>query len=146
MGKGSVRPFQRATPNALEQNWNVVELETRKQVRRRINALLRLSSDMMVSTGEVRQQLLQDAATFGRLFTTQLVRALHRNDHAERQSVIWLLTVLNDKETIPPLRHMLANPCLPRAIRLAAALTLAGMGVTAEDFKQQRRVHLYVMS
>ncbi len=146
MGKGSARLFRQTAPDALEQSWNVVELETRKQVRQRINTLLRLSDDMLVPTSEVRQQLLQCVATFGSLFTTQLVHALHCNEHTERQSVIWLLTVLNDKETIPPLRRMSANARLPRAIRLAAALALAGMGVTAEDFKQQRRDHLHIMS
>ncbi len=146
MEKGSARPFQQAASTAFEQNWNVVELETRKQVRQRVSALLRLSSDLTVTTSEVRQQLLQGVATFGNLFATQLVRSLHRDDYAERQSVIWLLTVLNDKETISLLRQMSANLRLPRATRLAAALALAGMGVTAEDFRQKRRVRLYAIS
>lgn len=146
MEKGSARLFQQATSPAFEQNWNVVELETRKQVRRKVNVLLHLSNDMAITTSEMRQELLQSVATFGDAFATQLVRSLHRDDSAERQTVVWLLTVLNDKETIPPLLHMSGDPHLPRAVRLSAALALAGMGVTAEMIEKKRRVYLYALS
>ena len=118
MEKGSARLFQQAASTAFEQSWNIVELETRKQVRRKVNELLRLASDLTITTSEMRQQLLQGVATFGTPFATQLVRSLHRDDYAERQSVVWLLTVLNDKETIPPLQQMASEARLPRAIRL----------------------------
>lgn len=146
MEKGSARLFQQATSDAFEQSWNVVELETRKQVRQRVNALLRLANDMTITTSEMRQQLLQGVATFGNVFATQLVRSLHRDNSAERQSIVWLLTVLNEKETIPPLLQMSGNPHLPRAVRLSAALALAGMGVTAETIEKSRRVRLYALS
>ena len=146
MEKGSARLFQQATSDAFEQSWNVVELETRKQVRQRVHALLRLANDVTITTSEMRQQLLQGVAAFGNVFATQLVRSLHRDDSAERQSVVWLLTVLNEKETIPPLLHMSGNPHLPRAVRLSAALALAGMGVTAEMIEKNRRVRLYAIS
>jgi hypothetical protein len=146
MEKGSARLFQQAISDAFEQSWNVVELETRKQVRQKIDTFLRLANDMTMPTSEVRQQLLQSVASFGDVFTTQLVRSLHRDDSAERQSIVWLLTVLNAKETIPPLLRMTGNSHLPRAVRLSAALALAGMGVTAEMIEKSRRVRLYAIS
>lgn len=146
MEKGSARLFQQAASPAFEQSWNIVELETRKQVRHKVNELLRLAGTMTTPTSEVRQQLLQGVATFGTPFVTQLVRSLHRDDYAERQSVVWLLTVLNDPETIPPLQEITNNPHLPRAVRLSASLALAGMGVTAEIIAQNQRVRLYVIS
>jgi hypothetical protein len=146
MEKGSARLFQQAISDAFEQSWNVVELETRKQVRQKIDTFLRLANDMTMPTSEVRQQLLQSVASFGDVFTTQLVRSLHRDDSAERQSIVWLLTVLNAKETIPPLLRMTDDSHLPRAVRLSAALALAGMGVTAEMIEKSRRVRLYAIS
>lgn len=146
MERGSARLFQQATSTAFEQSWNIVELETRKQVRQKVNELLRLASDMTVTTSEMRQQLLQGVATFGTPFATQLVRSLYRDDYAERQSVVWLLTVLNKKETIPPLQQMANDSRLPRALRLSASLALAGMGITAENIKDNRRVRLYAIS
>ncbi|HEY3991245.1 MAG TPA: hypothetical protein VGM01_00075 [Ktedonobacteraceae bacterium] len=145
MEKGRARRFQPAT-TAFEQSWNVVELTTRKQVRQKINELLRQCSDSSVTTSKMRQELLQGVAAFGNHFATQLVRSLHRDDDAERQSIIWLLTVLNACETIPPLQQMAANKHLPRTIRLAASLALAGMGVTAQTIEKNRRVYLYAIS
>lgn len=146
MEKGRARLFQQATSDAFEQSWNIVELETRKQVRQKVSALLRLTNDRTVTTSEMQQLLLQCMTTFGTVFAIQLVRSLHRDDSEERQSVVWLLTVLNDKETIPPLLQMVHNPHLSRAIRLSAALALAGMGVTAKTIEQNRRVRLYAIS
>jgi hypothetical protein len=145
MEKGRARQFQPAT-TAFEQSWNVVELSTRKQVRQNINQLLRQCDDSSMTTSAIRQELLQGVAAFGNHFATQLVRSLHRADDAERQSITWLLTVLNSSETIPPLQQMAANKRLPRAVRLAASLALAGMGVTAETIEQNRRLRFYVMS
>ena len=145
MEKGRARQFQPAT-TAFEQSWNIVELSTRKQVRQKINQLLRQCDDSSMTTSAIRQELLQGVAAFGNHFATQLVRSLRRADDAERQSIIWLLTVLNSSETIPPLQQMATNKRLPRAVRLAASLALAGMGVTAETIEQNRRLHFYVMS
>ncbi len=145
MEKGRARRFQ-PTTSAHEQSWNVVELTTRKQVRQKVNALLLQCDDQRVTTSEMRQELLQGVATFGTPFATQLVRSLHRDDDAERQSLIWLLTVLNSCDTIAPLQHMAANTLLPRTTRLAASLALAGMGVTAETLEKNRRVRLYAIS
>jgi hypothetical protein len=145
MERGSARLFQHATPPSGERNWNIVELEKRKQLRQHIHELLHLAGDMTVPTSQVRQQLLQGAATFGPPFATQLVHSLHRDNYAERQAVIWLLTVFNHQETIPPLQHMANDSRLPRTLRLSAALALAGMGVTAETIKSTRRPRLYAI-
>ncbi len=145
MEKGRARRFQPAIA-ACEQDWNVVELTTRKQVRQKVQELLLQCSDTGMTTSDLRQALLQGMATFGNHFAIQLVRSLQRDDDEERQAVIWLLTVLNAPETIRPLQQMAANTGLPRAIRLSASLALAGMGVTAETIKHNRRVHLYAIS
>lgn len=145
MEKGRARRFQ-PTTTAYEQSWNVVELTTRKQVRQKVDELLRQCNDSSVTTSDMRQELLQGVAAFGNHFATQLVRSLHRDDDAERQSIIWLLTVLDSSETIPPLQHMAANKGFPRSTRLAASLALAGMGVTAETIEKNRRVYLYALS
>ncbi len=123
-----------------------MELETRKQIRQKVNELLRMASNLTVTTSEMRQQLLQGVATFGTPFATQLVRSLYRDDYAERQSVVWLLTVLNNQETILPLQQIANNARLPRALRLSASLALAGMGATAETIRHNRRVRLYAIS
>src|SRR5258708_1837466 len=146
MEKGSARLFQQATPEIVTQGWNIVELETRKQVRQHINTLLRQTTEMTLTTSETRQTLLACVATFGSEFVTQLVRSLQREDNEERQSATWLLTVLHDPDTIPPLQLMSSNKNLPRAVRLAAALTLAGMGVTAETTEKNRRRYLHALS
>ncbi|HEY0757473.1 MAG TPA: HEAT repeat domain-containing protein [Ktedonobacteraceae bacterium] len=145
MEKGRARQFQ-PTTSAFEQSWNVVELTPRKQMRQKISDLLCKCNDSSVTTSAMRQELLQGLATFGSPFATQLVRSLHRDDAAERQSIIWLLTVLNAPETIPLLQQMAVNKRLPRAVRLSASLALAGMGVTAQNIEKNRRVHLYALS
>lgn len=146
MEKGSARQFQHTISDTFEQSWNVVELETRKQVRQKVDILLRLANDGTVTSSDMRQKLLQCVATFGCDFATQLVRSLQRDSHAERQSIVWLLTILNARETILPLQQMAKNPRLPRSIRLSASLALAGMGVTAEMIEKNQRVRLYVLS
>ena len=58
---------------------------------------------------------------------------------------MWLLTLLDDKETIPLLERMSQNERLSRAIRLSASLALAGMGATAESAAHYQRKHLYAI-
>jgi|SRR3954466_11208240 len=145
MEKGSARLFRPTTPTA-EQSWNIVELETRKQIRHQVNMLLHQTEDTLRSTSEIRQELLRCIAAFGNEFAIQLVRSLHRDSCAERQSIVWLLTVLNARETIPLLQQMSNDLHLPRSIRLSASLALAGMGVTAETIAKNRRIRLYALS
>jgi hypothetical protein len=143
MEEKDARLFQDATH---EHSWNIVELESRRQLRRRIHELIQLSSSSSISTSDMRQHLLLGVAQFGKLFATQLARALQRDDQQERQAIVWLLTLLNEQETIPPLQQMSCNERLPRSIRLSASLALAGMGATKEITDSNRRVRLYAIS
>lgn len=132
MEKRDARQFQ-PEPAIQEQGWNIVELESRRKLRKQVNELIGMAGHSTLTTSEIRQHLLQGVAIFGHAFATQLVRSLHRDDAHERQSVVWLLTVLNDPTTIAPLQHMKHNLQLPRTVRLSASLALAGMGVPSES-------------
>jgi hypothetical protein len=144
------RLFQReAASDMLEHGWNIVEfevLESRRQLRLKVNELIQLVNKSTITTNEIRQELLLGIAKFGPQLAIQLVRSLHRDDPQERQSIVWLLTLLDDTETIIPLQHMSIDKRLPRPIRLSASLALAGMGVTAETIDKHRRVRLYAIS
>lgn len=143
MGKRDARLFQSDTHEA---NWNIVELESHRQLRQQIQELITLANSSTITTEEMQKRLLQGVVMFGKRFATQLVRSLQRDDSQERQSIVWLLTVLNDKETLVPLQHMTQNERLPRAIRLSAALAIAGMGATKEvAHTGSRRVLLYAI-
>jgi hypothetical protein len=93
----------------------------------------------------MRQHLRLGVAQFGKRFARQLVRSLQRDDFHERQSIVWLLTLLNEQETIPLLQHMSTNERLPRSVRLSASLGLAGMGATKEMTDNNRRPGLYAI-
>jgi HEAT repeat protein len=131
MGKRDARQFQHAV-DTNKQGWNAVELESRRQLRRKVNEMIELVDDPTITTSDMREQLLLGAATFGDQFAIQLVRSLHRDDQHERQSIVWLLTLLDDQTTIPLLEQMSRDERHSRPIRLSAALALAGMGATAE--------------
>ena len=136
-------------PETATPGWNIVEhevLESRRQLRSRVNELICLVNSSTLTTGEIRQQLLLAVATFGPQLAKQLVHALHRDDYQERQSVVWLLTLLNDPATIPALQRMAGNKRIPRAVRLSASLALAGMGITAQTINNHRRTRLYAIS
>lgn len=145
MEKKGARLFQ-VNEEILDYDWNIVELETRRQLRLKVNELLRLVNDPALTTSEMQQHLLRDKARFGKQLATQLVRSLHRDNRQEHQSIIWLLTLLNDAESVPPLRHMSHNKQLPRTVRLSASLALAGMGVTTEMLDERRYTRLYAIS
>lgn len=131
MGKRDARQFQQAA-DINKQRWNIVELESRRQLRRKVNELIELVDDPTITSSDMREQLLLGIATFGEQFAMQLVRSLQRDDQHERQSIIWLLTLLDDPTTIPLLEQMSRDERQSRSIRLSAALALAGMGATAE--------------
>jgi hypothetical protein len=140
MEKRDARQFQ-LEPGIQEQGWNIVELESRRNLRKRVNELIGMAGHSTLTTSEIRQHLLQSVATFGRALATQLVRSLHRDDAHERQSVVWLLTVLNDPATITPLQQMKRNSHLSRSVRLSASLALAGMGVTTGGTTESTVTH-----
>jgi len=143
MEKKGARLFQPAV-DTHEHDWNIVELESRRQLRQKVNELIGLSNDLTLTTSEMRQQLLLGVAIFGKQLATQLVRSLQSDDVQKRQNIVWLLTVLDDEETIPLLQCMSLNERLPRSVRLSASLALAGMGATAETIQHQ--IRLYAIS
>jgi hypothetical protein len=145
MEKKGARLFQAAEEN-FEYGWNIVELETRRQLRLKVHELLQLVNDPTLTTSEMQQHLLHHKAIFGKQLATQLVHALQRGDAHERQSIVWLLTLLNEAASIRPLRRMSGNERLPRTVRLSASLALAGMGATAELLDEQRPPRLYAIS
>lgn len=145
MEKKGARLFQ-AGEETLDYGWNIVELETRRQLRLKVNELLRLVNDPTLTTSEMRQHLLYHKAIFGKQLATQLVHSLHRSDPHERQSIVWLLTLLNEAASITPLRRMSGNRRLPRTVRLSASLALAGMGATPELLDERRPERLYAIS
>ncbi|HVB72137.1 MAG TPA: hypothetical protein VNE38_01135 [Ktedonobacteraceae bacterium] len=145
MEKKGARLFQE-DGEILNYGWNIVELETRRQLRLKVNELLRLVNDPALTTSEMQQYLHIGVARFGNQLAAQLVRSLQRDDHHERQSIIWLLTLLNDAESVPQLRQMSQNKHLPRGVRLSASLALAGMGATPEMMNERRHKRLYAIS
>ena len=142
MGKRDARQFQHAAATN-KQRWNIVELESRRQLRRKVNELIELVDDLTITTSEMREQLLLGAATFGEQFAIQLVRSLHCDDQHERQSIVWLLILLGDQTTIPLLEQVSRDEQQSRSIRLSAALALAGLGATIEMMEDLWRKRLY---
>jgi HEAT repeat protein len=144
MEKKGARLFQEGDVS-LERN--IVELDSRRQLRLKANELIRLVNDPTLTTSEIQEQLSHGAAMYGSLFAAQLVRCLHRDDPQERQSVVWLLTILNDEAAIPLLLRLSRDMQAPRSVRLSASLALAGMGVTPALVEASgRRPRLYAIS
>ena len=144
MEERSARLFQQEF-GTMKQDWNIVELESRRHLRQRVQELIRYANSSSLTTSEMQQQLLLDVATFGDKLATQLVRSLNRDNAQERQSIVWLLTLLNEKETIPLLQRTAHDVHLSRAVRLSASLALAGMGATTEVQEHYQRRRLYAI-
>ena len=148
MEKKGTRLFQKET-NSFESSRNIVELEvleSRRHLRQKVNELIRLGTNPSASTEEIQRHLSLSLTRFGSQLSSQLLRSLNCDDPQERQSIVWLLILLNDTQTIAPLRHILLDKRLPRSIRLSASLALAGMGATAETNENYRRNPLYAIS
>jgi hypothetical protein len=149
MEQKSARLFRRSTGGqpSNERSRNIVELNSRRQLRLTVHELIRYVNDPTLTTSDMREQLQHAAASFGSQLTIKLVRSLHHSDAQERQSVIWLLTLLNDDAAVGPLMRMSHNPQLPRAVRLSASLVLAGMGQSpAMIAAQNRQPRLYAIN
>src|SRR5438105_3881977 len=149
MEKCDARLFQHdaSTDEHNEYSCNVVKpdvLESRRHLHQKVNEIIRLANDTSLSTSDIRQHLLLSVAIFGHRFTMQLVRSLHRDDPVERQTLVWLLTILNDRQAITPLQDISRNERLPRLVRLSTSLALAGMGVTTEMI-EDRPTKLYAI-
>lgn len=146
MGKKGAVLFQPVIDgNANEDTWNIVELESRRQLRRAVNTLIALSNSPLVTTSEIRAQLDRYTETFGSLVARQLIRLLRSGDEQTRQSVVWLLTLVEDESAIALLRQMSQDRQLTRDIRLSAALALAGKGATLETTTEPRHKRLYAV-
>jgi hypothetical protein len=128
----AVENLQEQTPTISSFSQNVVELESQRELRRKANEIVQYCHRHTVTTSELRQQLQACATAFGNRFSLHLARSLQeqRNNQEDRQAIIWLLTLLNDKATIPLLQHIANQQQLTRANRLSASLALAGMGAT----------------
>lgn len=120
------------THTASSFSQNIVELESQRELRRQASSIIQHCHSNTATTGELRQHLQSCTATFGNRFSLHLARSLQepRNNQADRQAIVWLLTLLNDQATIPLLQQIADQQRLPRAIRLSASLALAGMGAT----------------
>jgi hypothetical protein len=111
---------------------HIVELESQRELRHRASDIVQHCHSNTVTTSELHQHLQACMTTFGSRFSLHLARSLQepRNNQADRQAIVWLLTLLNDKATIPLLQQIANQQRLTRAIRLSASLALAGMGAT----------------
>jgi hypothetical protein len=148
MEKKGARLFQRVA-NTLDHGRNIVELEvleSRRNLRKEVNELIQLANNSSTSTDEMQQRLFLSSTRLGTFLPVQLLRSLHRNDPQERESIIWLLILLNDTETIEPLHHISQDKRNPRSIRLSASMALAGMGATAETKETHQHKRLYAIS
>ena len=148
MKKKSARLFQKEA-NSHEFFGNIVGLEvleSRRHLRQKVSELIRLVTNTGASTEEIQGHLSFSLTEFGAQLSSQLLRSLNRDDPQERQSIVWLLTLLNDPQTIEPLRHISQDEHIPRSIRLSASLALAGMGATTETTENYRHTNLYAIS
>ena len=144
MERRDARLFQQNA--TIHEGWNIVELESHRQFRRQVNELIQLTNTTAITTSELQQRLASHSDSYGPRFATQLVRSLHRENAQERQSIVSLLTLLDDPNTIPQLQHIAHNKRIPRSIRLSASLALAGMGATPEVTEEQKNVQIYAIS
>jgi hypothetical protein len=147
MGKNSARLFPQKA-KSLEICRNIVELEvfeSRRQLRQKVNEIIRLTTNATTSTEEIQRNLALRVTEFGEQLSLQLLRSLIRADPQERHAIVLLLILLNDTQTIAALRHISKDEGFSRSIRLSAALALAGMGETEETRNNYQRDHLHVM-
>jgi hypothetical protein len=148
MGKKGARLFQKEA-NSNESSRNVVELEvleSRRQLRQQVNELIRLATNTGASTEEIQHYVSSILTESGAQLSLQLLRSLNRDDPQERQSIVWLLILLDDAQTIEQLRHISREEHFPRSIRLSASLALAGMDATTETAVNYRHTNLYAIS
>jgi HEAT repeat protein len=148
MGGKGTRLFLKET-NTLDLNRNIVELEvfeSRRLLRQKVIDMIHLAMSSTTSTEEIQELLCLYISKFGLQLSSQLLRSLHRDDPQVRHSIVRLLILLNDAQTIEPLLHISLDKRLPRSVRLSASLALAGMGATEEPKEHSKRTHLYAIS
>jgi hypothetical protein len=134
--------------NSLEIYRNIVELEvfeSRRQLRQKVNQLIRLVTNTTASTEEIQRNLSLILTEFGEQLSSQLLRSLMRTDPQERHAIVLLLILLNDAQTIATLRDISMDERFSRQIRLSASLALAGMGETEETKNNYPRSNLHAI-
>ncbi len=62
MEKRGARLFQQGDGSG-ETNWNIVELDSRRQLRQKVNELIRLSYDSTTTTSEMQQSKRRSTET-----------------------------------------------------------------------------------
>lgn len=144
MEKWDARPLQSEHPTE-EYGWNVLKLESRKNLHSKIHEFIDLTTNSTLSTSDIQQRLQLCQLQYGQQFSTLLVHYLKRTDAAEREAIVWLLTQLQDQNTIPLLQKLSQHKQQSRAVRLSAALALAGLGQTPEMITTARPL-LYAIS
>jgi hypothetical protein len=144
MEKWDARPLQPEDP-AEEYGWNVLKLESRKNLHSKIHEFIDLTTQSTLSTRDIQQRLQLCQRHYGKTFAALLVHFLKQTDAVEREAIIWLLTQLQDQNTIPLLQQLAQNKQQPHSVRLSASLALAGMGQTPEMMTTARPC-LYAIS
>ncbi len=133
MEKRGTRLFQpSAAKMGHDTRWNIVELESRRDLRQKIDELISLTLYTTISTSELQHLLSLTLERYGQRFITLLVRALSTKDAEKRQTIVDLLTILNAPEAIPHLQALAQSARAARSVRLSASLALAGMNATPE--------------
>lgn len=139
---------QRPGSETLNQNWNIVEIASRQKIQHSVNQFIYYAHISTAHRQDLERDLFHLIDTYGRRVLTYLVRSLLHHDTDERETIVYLLTLLNDPETIPMLEAVANNEHYRRSIRLSASLALAGMGATRETQSQEtiRTVRQYAIS
>jgi hypothetical protein len=147
MEKRDTRLFQqKIATTAHNTSWNIVELESHRDLRQKIDEMLHLTLYNAITTAELQQLLSQTLERYGTRCITLLVHCLYTKDAEKRQTVVQLLTLLQAPEAIPQLESLIQNEQTPRSIRLAASLALAGMHATPETRPKQKSLRSYAIS
>ena len=147
MGKKGTRLFPREI-HSHTSNRNIVELEvleSRRLLRQKVIDLIQLTMSFTTSTEEIQKHLFLALSEFGPQLSSQLLRSLNHDDLQVRQSIVRLLILLSDAQTIEPLRYLSLNKRLPRPIRLSASLALASMDATEETKENYLHTRLYAL-
>jgi hypothetical protein len=147
MEKWDRRLFQQdAAITGHDDGWNIVELESRRDLRQKIDALIDLSLRNAITTSELHASLSDLLTHYGQRFVLLLVRCLSTKNEEKRQTVVQLITLLNTPEALPHLESLAHSEQTPRSIRLSASLALAGMGSSSDIRQKPKRVRSYAIS
>ncbi|HTK10253.1 MAG TPA: hypothetical protein VL485_23995 [Ktedonobacteraceae bacterium] len=147
MEKRDTRLFQLETAiRGRDTSWNIVELESHRDLRQKIDDILHLTLYNAMSSSELQQALSLLREQYGSRCITLLVRCLYTKNAEKRQAVVQLLTLFHAPEAIPQLQRIVHDEQSSRSVRLAASLALAGMSATPETRPKQKHIRSYAIS